>query len=48
MASALYQVIAAFEGHAEAHGWLPASVLPRKGLATLRADRRAAPAGLER
>ena len=35
MASLLFRIISAFLGHAEAHGWLPAPLLPRKGLATL-------------
>jgi integrase len=35
MASLVYRVCASFLGHAEAHGWIPASLLPRKGLATI-------------
>jgi integrase len=35
MASLLYRVISAFLGHAEASGWMPAPLLPRKGLVNL-------------
>ena len=35
MASALYRVCASFLGHAEAHGWIAAPLLPRKGVKTL-------------
>jgi integrase len=35
MASALYRVCASFLGFAEAHGWIAAPLLPRKGVATL-------------
>jgi integrase len=35
MASLLYRCISAFLGHAEARGWIPAPLLPRKGLATI-------------
>jgi integrase len=35
MASALYRVCASFLGYAEAHGWIAAPLLPRKGVATL-------------
>ena len=35
MASLLFRIISAFLGHAEAHGWLAAPLLPRKGLAAL-------------
>ena len=35
MASLLYRCASAFLGHAEAHGWVAASPLPRKGLAVI-------------
>lgn len=35
LASLLYRVIAVFLGYAEAHGWIAAPLLPRKGLGTL-------------
>lgn len=35
VATTLYLVCSAFLGHAEAHGWIVAHPLPRKGLATL-------------
>jgi integrase len=35
LASLLYRVASAFLGHAEAHGWISAPLLPRKGLASL-------------
>jgi len=35
MASLLFRIISAFLGHAEAHGWIAAPLLPRKGLAAL-------------
>lgn len=35
MASLLFRIISSFLGHAEAHGWIEAPLLPRKGLATL-------------
>ena len=35
MASLLYRVASAFLGHAEAAGWIPYALLPRKGLAVL-------------
>ena len=35
MASALYRVAASFLGFAEANGWIPAPLLPRKGVSTL-------------
>ncbi len=35
MASLLYRCASAFLGHAEAHGWVAASPLPRKGLAAI-------------
>ena len=35
VASLLYRVCSAFLGHAEAHGWIPAPLLPRKGLTVL-------------
>ncbi|MBD0273141.1 MAG: tyrosine-type recombinase/integrase [Acetobacteraceae bacterium] len=35
MASLLYRTASAFLGHAEAHGWVAASPLPRKGLAAI-------------
>src|SRR5215207_4338995 len=37
MASLLYRCASAFLGHAEAHGWVAASPLPRKGLAAIAA-----------
>ena len=35
MASLLYRCASAFLGHAEAHGWVAANPLPRKGLAAI-------------
>ncbi|GGC68903.1 integrase [Siccirubricoccus deserti] len=35
MASLLYRCASAFLGHAEAHGWITSSPLPRKGLAAI-------------
>jgi integrase len=35
MASLLYRTASAFLGHAEAHGWITASPLPRRGLAAI-------------
>ena len=35
MASLLYRTASAFLGHAEAHGWVASSPLPRKGLAAI-------------
>jgi integrase len=35
MASALYRVVSSFLNHAEAEGWIPAALLPRRGAAKL-------------
>lgn len=35
MAAALFRLVSSFLGHAEAHGWISAPLLPRKGAATL-------------
>jgi integrase len=35
MASLIYRVCSSFLGHAEAHGWVETSLLPRKGLAVI-------------
>lgn len=35
MAASLFRTVSSFLGHAEAHGWIAAPLLPRKGAATL-------------
>lgn len=35
MASSLFRTVSSFLGHAEAHGWIDAPLLPRKGLRTI-------------